>query len=210
MMRALSFRRRLTAAATALGTLVVIVVLLTGVPYVLWGATGAPWPDRVASWNEFGQRLVQPVGDPLAVELLATAAWVCWAAFTWTVIREVVWYAGHLPRLLRDCHAHREHVASLSVKGSLAALCIGTFVVALISLWRPPRQSAPTNLAVQVSFGRRLSRRARCSPRLPPGRRERWGQPGSTSSTWSSKATRCGTSRTDTWETRSSGPASTR
>ncbi|MER6091295.1 BTAD domain-containing putative transcriptional regulator [Streptomyces bluensis] len=142
-------RQRLTAAATACGTLAVTLALLAGMPYVLWRATGLPWPEHVSSFSEFGQRLTQPVSDPLMIDLLAVVGWVCWVAFAWTVVRESVWYATHLPQLLRDRHAHHEHVAALSVKGSLAALCIGTLVVALIGLWRPQTVSAqePSSLA---------------------------------------------------------------
>ncbi|MEU6512115.1 BTAD domain-containing putative transcriptional regulator [Streptomyces sp. NPDC046942] len=135
-------RQRLTAAATAGGTLTVTLALLAGMPYVLWRATGLPWPEHAPSLSEFGQRLMQPVSDPLMVDLLAVVGWVCWAAFACTVARETIWYATHLPHLLRDRHAHHEHMATLSVKGSLAALCIGTLALALIGLCRPQTASA--------------------------------------------------------------------
>lgn len=140
-------RQRLTAAATATGTLAVTLTLLAGMPYVLWRATGAPWPEHISSLSEFGQRLAQPVSDPMMIDLLAVLGWLCWAAFAYTVVRETIWYATHLPQLLRDRHAHQEHVAALSVKGSLAALCIGTLVVALIGLWRPETASAQQPLS---------------------------------------------------------------
>ncbi|WP_405413269.1 BTAD domain-containing putative transcriptional regulator [Streptomyces decoyicus] len=111
-------------------------------PYVLWQATGVPWPDRISSWQELGARLAEPISDSLVIDLLAVVGWVCWAAFACTVIREICWYTAHLPQLLHDCRTHKEHVAALSVKGSLAALCIGTLVVALLSLWRPSTASA--------------------------------------------------------------------
>lgn len=135
-------RQRLIAAVTAGGTMAVTLALLAGMPCILWQATGLPWPERVSSFSEFGQRLSQPVSDPLMIDLLAVVGWVCWAAFAGTVVRETVWYTTHLPQLLRDRHAHHEHVASLSVKGSLAALCVGTLVVALIALWRPQTATA--------------------------------------------------------------------
>ncbi|MYT27483.1 MULTISPECIES: BTAD domain-containing putative transcriptional regulator [unclassified Streptomyces] len=137
-----ALRERLTAAVTALGTLAVTLALLAGMPYVLWQAAGIPWPDSVRSWHELGERLAQPVSDPLVIDLLAMAGWVCWAAFTFTVVREICWYAAHLPQLLHDRRTHHDHVATLSLKSSLAALCIGTLVVALLSLWRPTTASA--------------------------------------------------------------------
>ncbi|MFJ5952510.1 BTAD domain-containing putative transcriptional regulator [Streptomyces noursei] len=111
-------------------------------PYVLWQAVGIPWPGSVHSWHELGERLAQPISDPLVIDLLAVVGWVCWAAFAFTVVREVCWYTAHLPQLLHDRRAHRDHVANLSLKGSLAALCIGTLVVALLSLWRPATAAA--------------------------------------------------------------------
>lgn len=139
-------RQRLTAATTVCGTLAVTLTLLVGMPCILWHATGLPWPERVSSTGEFVQRLTQPISDPLAIDLLAVVGWLCWAAFASTVVREAIWYTTHLPQLLRDRHAHHEHVASLSVKGSLAALCIGTLVIALIGLWRPTTVSAQQQL----------------------------------------------------------------
>ncbi|MEU6572557.1 LysM peptidoglycan-binding domain-containing protein [Streptomyces sp. NPDC046805] len=161
-------RQRLTAAATAGGTLAVTLALLAGMPYILWRAAGLPWPEHVSSLSEFGQRLMQPVSDPLMIDLLALVGWVCWAAFAYTVARETVWYATHLPQLLRDRHAHHEHVAALSVKGSLAALCIGTFVVALIGLWRPQTVSAQE----PVSIGGMRPRIAATAPLFPVSARQ--------------------------------------
>ncbi|MBD0741667.1 BTAD domain-containing putative transcriptional regulator [Streptomyces sp. CBMA152] len=135
-------RQRLRAAATLLGTLTLTLALLAGMPYVLWQAVGIPWPEHVSSIAEVGDRLLQPVSDPLMIELLAVVGWVCWAAFTFTVIRESLWYAAHLPNLLRDRTAHPTHVAALSVKGSLAALCIGTLFMAALGLWRPQAAGA--------------------------------------------------------------------
>ncbi|MFJ9619074.1 BTAD domain-containing putative transcriptional regulator [Streptomyces noursei] len=137
-----ALRERLTAAVTVLGTLVVTLALLAGMPYVLWQAVGIPWPESVHSWHELGERLAQPISDPLIIDLLAMVGWVCWAAFAFTVVREVCWYTAHLPQLLHDRRTHHDHVATLSVKGSLAALCIGTLVVALLSLWRPTTANA--------------------------------------------------------------------
>ncbi|KAF4406811.1 BTAD domain-containing putative transcriptional regulator [Streptomyces lycii] len=130
-------RQRVTAAATAGGTLTATLALLLGMPYILWQATGVPWPEHIMSWSAVGERLTQPLSDPLLVELLALAGWLCWAAFAWTVLRETYWYATNLPQLLRDRTAHDEHVAALSARNSLAALCVGTLVLALIGLWRP-------------------------------------------------------------------------
>lgn len=155
--------RRLVSAATALGTFCVTLVLLAGLPYVLWRAAGVPWPDRVSSLADLGRRLAQPMSDPLVIELLAVAGWFCWAAFACTVVRELIWYAAHLPQLLHDRRVHDAHLAALSLKGSLAALCIGTLVVALLGLWRPQNVSAQQLTAV----GAPGSRPTAAAPLIP-------------------------------------------
>ncbi|QRX95776.1 BTAD domain-containing putative transcriptional regulator [Streptomyces noursei] len=160
-----ALRERLTAAVTALGTFAVTLTLLVGMPYVLWQAAGFPWPDRVHSWHEVGERLAQPVSDPLVIDLLAVVGWGCWAAFAFTVIREICWYTVHFPQLLHDRRAHHEHVAALSLKGSLAALCIGTLVVAVLSLWRPT-QAAAQQPSTANTASQRLVATAPLSPSI--------------------------------------------
>ncbi|ADI11663.1 transcriptional regulator, SARP family protein [Streptomyces bingchenggensis BCW-1] len=128
---------RIRAAATATGTAAITLALLAGMPYVLWQATGVPWPDRIGSWQDLDERVMQPITDPVIIDLLAMVGWVCWAAFACSILKEVAWYASHVPQLLRDRTAHTAHLETLSVQRTLAALCIGTLVLALVSLWRP-------------------------------------------------------------------------
>ncbi|WP_037913356.1 BTAD domain-containing putative transcriptional regulator [Actinacidiphila yeochonensis] len=144
-------RQRLSAATTALAALALTLALLVGLPWVLWQAAGVPWPDRVSSLSELAVRLTQPMSDPLLIELLALVGWVCWAAFACTVIREITWYATHVPQLVRDRGAHDLHLASTTLKGSLAALCIGTLIVALLALWRPQNAGAQPFAPIQES-----------------------------------------------------------
>lgn len=140
-------RTRLRAALTAAGTLLIALTLLAGMPWILWQAVGFPWPEHVTSWHDFTDRLAEPVSDPMMIELLALIGWACWAAFASSATREALWYATHLPQLIRDRHAHHEHLAGLTLRRSLAALCIGTFVVALLSIWRPHPHGMPQSAA---------------------------------------------------------------
>ncbi|MET9085516.1 BTAD domain-containing putative transcriptional regulator [Streptomyces sp. NPDC004237] len=144
-----SARVRLRAAATAGGTGLITLALLVGVPWVLWAAAGVPWPEQVSSWRDLTDRLAEPVGDPLMIELLALFGWVCWGAFACSVVREIAWYATHLPQLMRDRGVHAEHVATLSLKRSLAALCVGTLVLAVLGLWRPHAASAQQSSGIR-------------------------------------------------------------
>lgn len=143
-----SARTRLRAAATVAGTGLITLALLVGMPWVLWEAAGVPWPEHVSSWRDLIDRITEPVSDPIMIELLALFGWACWGAFVCSVVREVFWYAAHLPQLVRDRAVHDEHVAGLSVRGSLAALCIGTLVLAVLGLWRPHVADAQQPTAV--------------------------------------------------------------
>ncbi|MFZ3555833.1 BTAD domain-containing putative transcriptional regulator [Streptomyces sp. BH055] len=146
-----SMRTRLRAAFSAGGTALVTVVLLVGMPWVLWRATGVPWPEQVGSWRDFTDGLMMPVSAPWVIDLLALCGWVCWAAFACSVVREVLWYVVHLPELLRDHRVHEAHLADVSLKGTLAALCIGTLVIALIGLWRPNAATAqPASFGIEL------------------------------------------------------------
>lgn len=142
-------RQRAAAAVTVVATGIPMLVLLAGMPYVLWHTTGSPRPEHVSSWNDLTERLAQPVTDPLVLDLLSMAAWLCWAAFAHTVIRETWWYATHLSQLLRDRGAHHQHLADLPLKRSLAALCVGTLILAVLSLWQPQ----PSLAAVPAGVG---------------------------------------------------------
>ncbi|MEV3854965.1 BTAD domain-containing putative transcriptional regulator [Streptomyces sp. NPDC050095] len=132
-----SLRTRLRAASSAAGTALVTLLLLAGMPWVLWQAAGVPWPEQITSWQDFTDALMEPMSAPWMIDLLALCGWACWAAFACSVVREVLWYAVHLPHLLRDRNAHDAHLAEVSLKGTLAAMCVGTLVIALIGLCRP-------------------------------------------------------------------------
>ncbi|MCQ6246175.1 LysM peptidoglycan-binding domain-containing protein [Streptomyces malaysiensis subsp. malaysiensis] len=135
-------KARLEALLTATATGAITLALLAGMPYILWHATGVPWPDRIGSWHDLSAWLMQPVTDPVIVDLLAMVGWVCWAAFACSLLTEAAWYALHLPHLLRDHTAHKAHLETLPVQRALAALCVGTLALAVISLWRPSAANA--------------------------------------------------------------------
>lgn len=162
-----AWRRRLAAAVTACATLMVTLGLLVGIPWVLWWATGIPWPEHVSSLSELGERLMQPVTDPLMLDLLAITGWVCWAAFAVTVIREGFWYAAHLPQLVRSRRVHEEHLAGLSLKRSLAAVCVGTLVLALISLLRPDLAQARQHVPASGEMRPQVAATAPADPSSP-------------------------------------------
>ena len=153
---------RLQTAAAAIGLL----ALLAGVPYALATLIGNPWPQQVTSLLDLGTRLAHPLGDRLALQLLALVGWACWAAFATTVLREVLWYTTHLPRLLRDRSAHITHLDTLPALRLVAAACIGGLVLALLGWLKPaPATAHPAGADHRVAP-------AATAPLHPQGARE--------------------------------------
>ncbi len=147
---------RLKAAATVAATGTVTLAVLVGMPALLWRLLGTPWPEPATSWQDFTDRLAQPVTDPMVVELLGLFAWACWAAFLISLAREAAWYAAHVPQLLRDRRLHHQHLAGLPRHQVLVALCVGTLVIALLTVLRPPEASATASHSSADLHGLRL------------------------------------------------------
>ncbi|MDH6223654.1 BTAD domain-containing putative transcriptional regulator [Streptomyces sp. MJP52] len=147
---------RLKAAVTAAATGTVTLAVLVGMPVLLWRLLGTPLPEAATSWKDFTDRLAQPVTAPMVVELLGLFAWACWAAFLISLTREAAWYAAHVPQLLRDRRLHHQHLAGLPRHRALVALCVGTLVIALLTVLRPPQASATTALSAADVHSLRL------------------------------------------------------
>ncbi|MFC9501514.1 BTAD domain-containing putative transcriptional regulator [Streptomyces sp. NPDC056982] len=129
---------RLTAAVRLLASASAFTAAVAGIPYVLLTTLGAPWPSQVTSFNELATRLAQPISDPFVFQILALVGWACWAYFTATVLREALWLLRRLPTLVRDTALLRRHTATLPAHRAAAALLVGTLLIALITMWRPP------------------------------------------------------------------------
>ncbi|MEV0093717.1 BTAD domain-containing putative transcriptional regulator [Streptomyces sp. NPDC050738] len=143
--------QRAQAAVLALVSGAATLAMVAVVPYLLWQIAGVPWPDRVQSASDLVDRLMTPVGDPLLVQLLAAVAWCAWAAFTLSLLYEAAWYVTRLPQLYRDRGLHTRHLEALTVRRSLAALCVGTLIVALVALWCPQPVAASTPYNASLS-----------------------------------------------------------
>ncbi|MFC7306803.1 BTAD domain-containing putative transcriptional regulator [Streptomyces monticola] len=114
-----------------------------GVPVMLLAAVGMPWPQTpVGSFSELWERLAEPMTDQLVLEVLALVGWFCWAVFVWSLIGEIVWYARHISQVWSDRHAHSLHLEGLSAPRALAAFCVGTLLIGMLSLWRPGHAAA--------------------------------------------------------------------
>ncbi|WP_158920186.1 BTAD domain-containing putative transcriptional regulator [Streptomyces sp. NBRC 109706] len=129
-----------------------LLLLLIGVPLVLAAATGLPWPQRTTGLDDLLDRLAQPPTDPLMVQILALLGWLTWAAMLTTLAREAVWYLRNLVHLRADGDLHRAHLETLNVPRLVAALCVGTVVVAVLATLRTATASALVPPATAVSL----------------------------------------------------------
>ena len=78
-------RDRLRAALA----LVVLLALVVGLPSTLMAVAPLPVPTAIPAWDGIWQSLVRPDDGSLFVGLLATVAWLAWAAFTLSVLTEL-------------------------------------------------------------------------------------------------------------------------
>ena len=143
---------RTRSALTALTGLLLVLAVLAGVPAALWWVAGNPWPGQATSLSEILQRLRRPLGDPLAIDLLALIGWLCWAAFASAVLRESLWYLGHLGRLRADRNLHAAHLETLPTGRLLIAACLGSALLTLLATLRPqPAGAHPAPPAVATA-----------------------------------------------------------
>ncbi|NUU15822.1 LysM peptidoglycan-binding domain-containing protein [Cellulomonas humilata] len=74
----------------ALGAAVVLVLFVVGAPIALIGLAPVHLPDAVPTLGELGDALTSPDDGSLLFATLAVIGWVAWAAFTLSVVIEVV------------------------------------------------------------------------------------------------------------------------
>ena len=99
MVRALSGLVRLAAGAVVrLVKAALLLVLEAGIPYGLLTQIGSPLPRHLPTTDQISRVLTGPVSDTLVLNVLALALWVLWAAFTLSVVVEVIAAVRGVPR----------------------------------------------------------------------------------------------------------------
>src|SRR5437868_4870580 len=97
-MKLLRFLRALVAA-------VILVAILIGFPVMFYRAAGSPLPDHLLTLAEITKYLTRRDDGTLLISVLQIIAWGAWAAFSFTVVWEIIarvsklQLAPHLPGL---------------------------------------------------------------------------------------------------------------
>lgn len=83
----------------AIGSAVLILVLLVGVPVLLVAVAGWPLPTRIPNWDNVYWAIRQGnVPASAIIKLFACVAWLAWAQIAWALLWELV---VNVPRLVR-------------------------------------------------------------------------------------------------------------
>ncbi len=139
---------RLGALGQLLLSAALLLAVTVGIPWGLVASAGMPWPSPATSLPDLADRLTEPISDPLLIKLLALIAWVCWAAFMATLVREACWALRQLPTLLRDLTEVRIRLDALPTHRAAAGFLVATVVFALATMWRPVTAHAHTTTSV--------------------------------------------------------------
>lgn len=82
--------------ARGLGATLALVAFVVGVPVALVALARIYLPDRVSSWGQLWDRVTSPDDGTLLMFALAAVTWIAWAAFTTSVLVELVAAAQRL------------------------------------------------------------------------------------------------------------------
>jgi len=85
------------ARITGLGYSLTLLVLIVGIPAVLWAIRGNPLPTSIPSWQQAKDALLRPDDGHLFLSALIIIAWVAWATFALPVVVELAARVRGLP-----------------------------------------------------------------------------------------------------------------
>jgi len=128
-------------------SLAALVVLIAGVPYLLWQLGGWPFPTSVPTVDAIRDALSRPIPDTVIVDVLAIAAWVGWLLFCWSLLTEALaqlrGVALRRARLTSPFHGIARHLI-----GSITVLAAG---LPAVSLTATPAMAEPATIIVTES-----------------------------------------------------------
>src|ERR1700685_2237205 len=108
--------RRAASAGRGLAALVTLVLLVAGLPVVLYRFGGSPVPHRIPSLHQVTAALLRRDSGSLFFGVVRDVSWVAWALFSLAVITETL-------AALRGRQAPRLRLGGLqNVAGQLVAL----------------------------------------------------------------------------------------
>lgn len=137
---------RLLRSAAALITLL---VLLAGLPVLLYSLGGSPLPSHVPDWQHLGHLLLRRDNGAIFLAAVRDISWLAWAAFTVAVLAEVqaALRGRAAPRLrlggLQSAAGHLVTLALLSFGGPTVVLLAGQPAATAAVAPMPPASAAP-------------------------------------------------------------------
>lgn len=117
-----------TRLARGLAALATLVVLLVGIPALLWQLGGNPLPSSVPSVDDITSALGRQENGDLVLLILSWVGWAGWASFALSVLVEI-------PAQLRGLHAPRLPAMQLQQAGAkvLVGAVLGIFSVGAVT-----------------------------------------------------------------------------
>ncbi|MGB3441135.1 MAG: BTAD domain-containing putative transcriptional regulator [Actinophytocola sp.] len=122
---------------------VVLLALVTGLPWALVHFVGWPLPNHVPTWDEIQATLLNPMSAQFLLNILAVLCWIVWFFFALDVLRctidaarGITWPPVHPPGPLHG----------------LAAALIGTIVLTLLGNRTPYTAPNPTTAALTADL----------------------------------------------------------
>lgn len=132
-----------TRLARGLAALTMLVLLLVGIPALLWQLGGNPLPGSVPSVDDITSALGRQENGDLVLLILSWVGWAGWASFALSVLVEI-------PAQLRGLHAPRLPAMQLQQAGAkvLVGAVLGIFSVGAVTggahAATAPSSAAPT------------------------------------------------------------------
>ena len=141
---------RLTVALRGAVALAVLIVLVVGLPLVLYRFGGSPVPRHVAGWHQIGSDLLHRDNGTVFLAAVRDVSWIAWAAFTLAVVTELqaALRGRKAPRLrlggLQNSAGWLVAAAALTFSGQSAATLLAVPAAAAATVVATaPQQAAP-------------------------------------------------------------------
>ena len=142
----MSRRRRFGTVLRGLTALITLLVLVAGIPLLLYRLGGSPVPRRVLGWHQIEHLLLRRDSGSIFLGAVRDVSWIAWAAFTLAVLTEV-------QAALRGRTAPRLRLGGMqAMAGRLVALTMLTFTGPATALLALP-QAVPVAAAATFQPG---------------------------------------------------------
>jgi len=137
----MSRRRGRAARLTGVAALIMLLVLMAGLPLLLYRLGGSPVPRHFPGWQHIGRALLHRDSGAVFLAAVRDISWLAWAAFTIAVLAEA-------QAALRGRAAPRLRLGGLeSAAGHLVALALLTFTAPSTMLLAVQPAASVTSIA---------------------------------------------------------------